>query len=75
MQVHHWSQISEIIGALIEIRPDSSLSDMIELGLHLHIEKLEKISSAASKEYTLEKGLLKMKEEWIGVKFECKMYR
>lgn len=64
-----------MIGISIEIRPDSSLSDMIELNLHQHIEELDKISSAASKEYTLEKGLMKMKEEWVGVKFDCKMYR
>lgn len=48
---------------------------MIEIGLLNYIEKLEEISVVASREYTLEHNLRKMKEEWLNIEFECTPYR
>lgn len=61
----------------MELRPNdsSTLSEMIEIGLLNHIEKLEEISVNASREYSLEHNLRKMKEEWLTIEFECSPYR
>jgi len=48
---------------------------MIEIGLLDYIEKLEEISVIATREYSLEQNLRKMKEEWIPIEFECSPYR
>lgn len=48
---------------------------MIEIGLLNYIEKLEEISVTASREYSLEHNLRKMKEEWLIIEFECTPYR
>jgi len=48
---------------------------MIEIGLLNYIEKLEEISVIASREYSLEQNLRKMKEEWLTIEFECTPYR
>ncbi|XP_014255049.1 dynein heavy chain 3, axonemal isoform X1 [Cimex lectularius] len=71
----HWKTISEIVG--VEVCPDemSSLSDMIELGLLKHAHKLEEISVNASREFALEKNLLKMKEEWQDITFQFDYFR
>ncbi len=68
LRERHWEQISEI--ANMPIRPDESmcLSRMIDMNLDSHIPKFEGISEAATKEYSLEKALEKMKVEWEPVR-------
>lgn len=48
---------------------------MIEAGLTKFAAQLEEISGAATKEYALEKNLVKMIEEWADIKFDCVPYR
>ena len=48
---------------------------MLEYNLSDHIEKIEEIAGKATKEYTLEKNLDKMKEDWIGIEFTLLPYR
>ena len=48
---------------------------MIEAGLNRIVEQLEEIGSAASKEFSLETAMEKMKEEWSAICFECVPYR
>lgn len=48
---------------------------MIDLGLNKVTEKLEEISGSASKEYSMEKAIAKMKEDWKEMKFELVPYR
>ncbi|CAI5792110.1 dynein heavy chain 3, axonemal [Podarcis lilfordi] len=75
MKDRHWEQISEIVG--YEIRPDetTSLMNMLEYGLSKYIDKLEPIGAAASKEYSLEKNMEKMKSEWANICFTFVKYR
>ncbi|XP_066465573.1 dynein axonemal heavy chain 3 [Tiliqua scincoides] len=75
MKDRHWDQISDIVG--YEIRPDetTSLLNMIEYGLSKYVEKLEPIGAAASKEYSLEKNMEKMKSEWANICFVFVKYR
>ncbi|XP_047365165.1 dynein axonemal heavy chain 3-like isoform X3 [Vespa velutina] len=75
LEARHWEQISEIVKVPIEISDTSCLFDMIEYGLSIHIEKLEEISSAATKEHALLKNLQKMKSEWAEIYFELTLYR
>jgi dynein heavy chain len=67
--------MSKVIG--IELKPtmESSLSEMIGLGLMQYLSKLEEIAAAASKEHALENSLQKMKEEWDNIQFELVPYR
>ncbi|XP_015683342.1 dynein heavy chain 3, axonemal-like, partial [Protobothrops mucrosquamatus] len=75
MKDRHWEQISEIVG--YEIRPDetTSLMNMLEYGLSKYIDKIEPIGAAASKEYSLEKNMEKMKSEWVNIRFTFVKYR
>ncbi|CAL8305136.1 unnamed protein product [Lota lota] len=71
----HWEQISSIVG--FEIRPDgdASLATMVERGLSKFSDKLEEIGASASKEYSLEKVMEKMKCEWEELCFSFTPYR
>ncbi|XP_022171452.1 dynein heavy chain 3, axonemal-like isoform X1 [Myzus persicae] len=71
----HWTEISKNVGVDLHPNDSSTLSQMIEIGLLNYIEKLEEISVIASREYSLEQNLRKMKEEWLTIEFECSPYR
>jgi len=64
MRQRHWLQVSEAVG--FDIRPDADtcLSHLIDMKLDSHVDKFDGISEAASKEFSLEKALAKMKDEW-----------
>ena len=67
----HWDSISEIVG--YTMKPDDSycLSRFVDMNLDQYIPKFESISEAASKEYSLEKAMEKMKTEWAPVRIFC----
>ncbi|CAB3991140.1 dynein heavy chain 3, axonemal-like, partial [Paramuricea clavata] len=71
----HWDQMSDIVGFDIKPEADTSLCNMLEYGLHKCLDKLEDISVSASKEFSLEKSLEKMKSEWAEMYFEFIPYR
>ncbi|NXH21208.1 DYH3 protein, partial [Bucco capensis] len=75
MKERHWEQVSEIVGC--EIKPDetTTLENILDFGLSKHIEQLEPIGAAASKEYSLEKSIEKMKSEWVNIEFTLMKYR
>ncbi|XP_018046945.1 PREDICTED: dynein heavy chain 3, axonemal [Atta colombica] len=75
LQARHWEAISKIVDVPIVLTDTSNLSEMIEYGLSIFIAKLEEIASAATKEYTLQRNLQKMKEEWQEIYFELVPYR
>ncbi|XP_054015460.1 dynein axonemal heavy chain 3-like [Hylaeus anthracinus] len=75
LQKRHWEQIGKIVNVDIVLTDTSNLSDMIEFGLPIHINKLEDIASAAVKEHALQQNLIKMKEEWSEIAFELTPYR
>ena len=64
----HWEQISEIVGAPIKPDEDTCLSKLVDMNLEPYIARFEGISEAASKEYSLEKAMEKMKAEWAPVR-------
>ncbi|XP_074961219.1 dynein axonemal heavy chain 3 [Phalacrocorax aristotelis] len=75
MKERHWEQINEIVGC--EIRPGetTTLKNILEFGLSKYIDQLEPIGAAASKEYSLEKSIDKMKLEWDNMHFSLVKYR
>lgn len=75
MRERHWARISALVGQEVIHTAESSLADMVEQGVHVYATQLEEIEQYAAKEYTLEKALDKMKDEWQGVKFEVVPYR
>lgn len=75
MRDRHWARISELVGVEVFHGPDATLADMVEQGVHVFSTQLEEIDQYASKEYSLEKALNKMKAEWVGIKFEVMPYR
>ncbi|XP_066944541.1 dynein axonemal heavy chain 3-like [Macrobrachium rosenbergii] len=75
LRERHWNQLGEHLGTELNLQPETSLADMIEAGLPSVQRKLEEISHAASKEFSLEKALEKMKGEWANVLFEFKPWR
>lgn len=75
LQARHWQTIGEVVDVPIILTDTSSLSDMIDCGLTVHVARLEEISSSATKEYALQRSLQKMKEEWVDVYFELMPYR
>ncbi|KAM7329251.1 hypothetical protein ACRRTK_010864 [Alexandromys fortis] len=75
MKDRHWQQISEIVGYEIKPTETTCLANMLEFGFGKFVEKLEPISAAASKEYSLEKNLEKMKMDWVNMTFSFVKYR
>jgi dynein heavy chain len=75
MRGRHWDQMSELAG--FEIRPDSNsnLKKMLKLGLESQLERFQNVSDSASKEYTLEKNLVKMQKEWEPLEITLLPYR
>uniref|UniRef100_A0A8C9V3D7 Dynein axonemal heavy chain 12 n=1 Tax=Scleropages formosus TaxID=113540 RepID=A0A8C9V3D7_SCLFO len=71
----HWEQMSQIVG--FDLTPDSgtTLRKMLKLDLSPYLNKFEIISTAASKEYSLEKAMYTMVEIWDNVSFSYYPYR
>ncbi|XP_033614627.1 dynein heavy chain 3, axonemal [Fukomys damarensis] len=67
--------ISEIVGYEVSPTETTCLSNMLDCGFAKYIEKLEPIGAAASKEYSLEKNLEKMKLDWSNMTFSFVKYR
>ena len=64
MRQRHWEQISDIVGFPLKPDEDMNLSKLVDMNIESFIPKFEGISEAASKEYSLEKAMEKMKQEW-----------
>lgn len=75
LRSRHWDAMSEIAGQ--DLTPDAgtTLRKMLKLGLDPYMEQFEVISAGATKEYSLEKAMLKMQEEWEVVNFGTIEYR
>ena len=75
LKPRHWQLMSEVVGRELQPEATTSLQDMLDLGLNKFVEKLDEISASASKEYSLEKALRKMKEDWADMRIELVPYR
>ncbi|XP_042197106.1 dynein axonemal heavy chain 3 [Callorhinchus milii] len=71
----HWEQISVVVGQDVKPTANTTLMDMLEIGFANFNAQLEEIGVAATKEYSLEKSLEKMKSEWVDLTFNFTKYR
>lgn len=63
LKQRHWEQIQTILNAQFDWN-HVTLKDIIAKGIEFHKEEIADISELASKEYSLEKSLQKMRSEW-----------
>jgi dynein heavy chain len=75
LKARHWDEIKEVTGLDFVVHEDLNLNELIIAGLHDYVELIEDICVRASKEYSLEKSMDKMEEEWTELVFGTKVYR
>ena len=75
LQKRHWDTMNEVTGLSMKYLPDATLQQAIDYGLHKEIEKIEETCVNASKEFSLEKALDTMEEEWKEMQFVAKPYK
>ncbi len=75
MRDRHWSDLSSEIGFVL--RPDETftLTNVLELDLHLHLDAIRKVGERAAKEFHIEQQLDKMSTEWNDVMLDIEPYR
>lgn len=75
MTDRHWREVSETVG--FSVRPDNTtdLTKLVDIGMEEHIEKLEVIAEAARKEYSIQKALQKMRDEWAPLQLDLLHYK
>ena len=67
--------MSALMGEDITPNSGSSLRKILKLNLSPHMEALDAISTAATKEHAIQITMTRMKEEWIGMSFQLTRYR
>ena len=60
---------SQVVGEDIAPNSSTTLNKMIALKLEPFMEQLEAVSGAASKEFSLEKAMNRMEDEWKPMEF------
>lgn len=71
----HWEQMSELVGFDLTPDADTTLSKLLSMNLESYLEQFEGISEAAGKEFSLEKAMNKMMEDWAEIEFGMVAYR
>jgi len=74
LKERHWTSMEAAVGFDLPHTAQSTLSDMLELKLDAHIDKIEEFCVNASKEYSLERALDRMEAEWKPVAVELKAH-
>ena len=67
LRARHWAKLSEIVGFEIKKDETTSFSRLLDRQIAMHYEKIQEVSDFASREWTLEKTLDKMDDEWNGI--------
>lgn len=75
LKLRHWEKISDLLGKPIDPDDDLHLQDLLDLDAAAHIEEIQEVSTAAEKEYNLERQLKSMQADWEKVEFEVKAYK
>ena len=69
MKDRHWEQLSQAVGFEVKPTEDFNFQNLVDLNLVDHIPACEDIGDRASREYTIEVELAKMKQEWDAIEF------
>ena len=75
LRKRHWEDMAQLTKLPLRYSPRTCLQDMIEVKLHDYVEKIEATCINAQKEFSLEKAMDKMAEEWETMNFEFKAWR
>ncbi|CAF4055950.1 unnamed protein product, partial [Adineta steineri] len=75
LKERHWTQMGQLVNLALPHDKTATLSDLIDLGIAKFVDKLDEIGGSASKEYSLEKNMSKMKDEWNEMMFTFVKYR
>ncbi|KAI5723048.1 hypothetical protein M8J76_000435 [Diaphorina citri] len=75
MEERHWKILSDELGQDITPNDQTSLKNMLDLGIRNILPKLEEVSLSASKEAELSQSLNKMVTEWSDIKLDVVPYR
>lgn len=69
MKDRHWEHLSQEVGFEVKPTEDFTFQNVVDLNLVDHIQACQDVGEKASKEYTIELELKKMKEEWESIEF------
>ncbi|KXS15928.1 hypothetical protein M427DRAFT_111568 [Gonapodya prolifera JEL478] len=75
MRPRHWDQISEIVRFNFHPDESTSLSMVLDKNLSIYMDQLESVGATASKEFSFEKALKKMREDWQAIELSLLDYR
>eukprot|EP00055_Hartaetosiga_balthica_P017752 m.122337 g.122337 ORF g.122337 m.122337 type:complete len:4010 (-) comp9395_c0_seq2:1066-13095(-) len=75
LRERHWDKMSAVIGRNVAPDSSSTLKQYIDYELDDKLAELEVISGSASKEYSLEKAMIRMESEWEPMEFHLTSYR
>lgn len=75
LRERHWKDISQIIGFRFQPDENTSLASVLERNFSNYMNELEQISAVATKEFSFEKALAKMYQEWKDILFITLEYR
>ncbi|KAL2642110.1 hypothetical protein R1flu_009697 [Riccia fluitans] len=70
MRDRHWKKLTETLG--FEVSPTFTTRKFITLKMPQYTPQCEEVSEIAGKEYSLERALHKMQDEWIGINIDYK---
>uniref|UniRef100_A0A3Q3KEU7 Dynein axonemal heavy chain 7 n=1 Tax=Monopterus albus TaxID=43700 RepID=A0A3Q3KEU7_MONAL len=73
---HHWNAMSDVAGISLQPSDDQAcVAHFLSLHLEQHLSSFERISEAASKEYSMKKTMEKMASEWADMEFSLQACR
>jgi dynein heavy chain len=71
----HWAEIKKSSGLEFESGSSTTLKQVTEVGLHMHVAAIEDTCVSAAKENGLEKAMDKMESMWASMVFGLKEWR
>eukprot|EP00842_Homolaphlyctis_polyrhiza_P005476 jgi/Hompol1/592/HPOL_005362-RA len=76
MRERHWNQIMDDVGKTFNPQgSDFTLDKILDLGLDQHAETISTLSTAATKELSIEQGLQEIKQAWEELEIDIAPYK